>query len=59
MSQTGSDRWSPVEESRPWQCVTERQKLAQKRNQDLVDIKPTGDSLLKWACIFKNKDYQQ
>ena len=54
--------WSPVDESRDWQCVAERwrcQKLAQKRFQALVDIKPTGDSVLKWACIFKNKDNQK
>ncbi|NEP10211.1 MAG: hypothetical protein F6K14_08325 [Symploca sp. SIO2C1] len=52
--------WSPVDESRDWQCVAERwrcQKLAQKRKQALVDIKATGDSVLKWACIFKNKEH--
>ena len=54
--------WSPVDESRDWQCVAERwrcQKLAQKRKQALVDIKPTGDNVLRWACIFKDKDNQK
>jgi len=60
MREEGSDReWLAVDEQRPWQCVTERwrcQKLAKKRNQDLIDIKPTRDSVLRWACIFKDKD---
>lgn len=53
-----SDSWSPVDETRDWQAVTDRSKcpeLAKKRSQELEDIKRTKDKTLPWACIFGGK----